>query len=141
MWPAAGATQKIAAFLCSRSAAHAMESMDRQIGENLVPIPVPCAGTVGLTHILSAFESGADGVIVAGCFKATCAAVYGTLLAEDRVAQVRGFLGEVGIDPDRVMFVSTANTPGVLVDAVRNLESRITCVNNVDECEQRRKRG
>jgi quinone-modifying oxidoreductase, subunit QmoB len=136
-----GATRKIAAFLCSRSAAHAMESIGRQIGENLVPIPVPCAGTVGLTHVLSAFESGADGVIVAGCFKGNCASIYGTLLAEDRVAQVRGFLGEVGIDPDRVMFVSTAsNTPGVLVDAVRNLELRITRVNNVDQCEQSQKR-
>ena len=119
-----------------------MESMGRQIGENLVPIPVPCAGTVGLTHILSAFESGAEGVIVAGCFKGNCASIYGTLLAEDRVAQVREFLGEVGIDPDRVMFVSTAsNTPGVLVDAVRNLELRITRVNNVDQCEQSQKRG
>ena len=83
-----GATRKIAAFLCSRSAADAMESIGRQIGENLVPIPVPCAGTVGLTHVLSAFESGADGVIVAGCFKGNCASIYGTLLAEDRVAQV-----------------------------------------------------
>ena len=55
------ATRKIAAFLCSRSAAHSMESIGRQIGENLVPIPVPCAGTVGLTHVLSAFESGAEG--------------------------------------------------------------------------------
>ena len=137
-----GATRKIVAFLCSRSAAHAMESSGRQIGENLVPIPVPCAGTVGLTHILSAFESGAEGVIVAGCFKGNCASIYGTLLAEDRVAQVRGFLGEVGIDPDRVMFVSTAsNTPGVLVDAVRNLELTITRVNNVDQWEQSQKRG
>ena len=80
-------------------------------------------------------------MIVAGCFKGNCASIYGTLLAEDRVAQVRGFLGEVGIDPDRVMFVSTAsNTPGVLVDAVRNLELTITRVNNVDQCEQSQNR-
>ena len=39
------------------------------------------------------------------------------------------------IDPNRVMFVSTAsNTPGVLVDAVRNLELTITRVNNADHC-------
>ncbi len=81
-------------------------------------------------------------MIVAGCFKGNCASIYGTLLAEDRVGRVREFLGEVGIDPDRVMFVSTAsNTPGVLVDAVRNLELRITRVNNVDQCEQSQKRG
>jgi coenzyme F420-reducing hydrogenase delta subunit/NAD-dependent dihydropyrimidine dehydrogenase PreA subunit len=138
----AGATGKIVAFLCSRSAAHAMESMGRQIGVNLVSIPVPCAGTVGLTHVLSAFESGADGVIVAGCFKGNCASIYGTLLAEDRVGRVREFLGEVGIDPDRVLFVSTAsNTPGVLVDAVRNVELTIFRASNVDRFEQSQKRG
>ncbi|MGO9568890.1 MAG: hydrogenase iron-sulfur subunit [Desulfomonilaceae bacterium] len=121
-----GTNRKIVAFLCSRSAAHAMESMGRQIGENLVSIAVACAGTVGLAHILAALESGAEGVMVAGCFKGNCASVYGTLLAEDRVGQVRQFLGEAGIDTDRVRFVSTAsNTPGVLVDAVRDLQERI----------------
>ena len=122
----AGVPQKIVAFLCSRSAAHAMEPVSTQISEELVTIPVACAGTVGLPHILTAFESGAEGVIVAGCFKGNCASIYGTLLAEDRVAQVRGFLREVGIDPGRLLFVPIAsNTPGVLVDSVRGLQLKI----------------
>lgn len=120
------AHKKIVAFLCSRSAAHSMESVGSQISEQLVTVPVTCAGTVGLTHILTAFESGAEGVIVSGCFKGNCASICGTLLAEDRVTQARGFLGEVGIDPDRVMFVPTAsNTPGVLADSVRVLQLKI----------------
>ena len=103
-----------------------MEPVGSQISEHLVSIPVTCAGTVGLTHILSAFETGAEGVIVSGCFKGNCASIYGTLLAEDRVAQASGFLREVGIDPGRLLFVPIAsNTPGVLVDSVRGLQLKI----------------
>ncbi len=122
----AGAGGKIAVFLCSRSAAPAMESVGHCLGENLVSITVPCAGTVGLNHIWESLESGAKGVIVAGCFKGNCASVYGNLLAESRIGQVGEFLTEIGMDPDRVKFVPIAsNTPNVLVEAVRNMGGAI----------------
>jgi coenzyme F420-reducing hydrogenase delta subunit/ferredoxin len=137
-----GATGKIAAFLCSRSAAQAMESMGSQISNELLPITVACAGTVALTHILTAFESGAEGVIVAGCFKGNCASVYGTLLAADRVNQVQEILLEAGIDPDRVTFVSTAsNTPGILLDAVRNMAETIARPNKLGNFGRTRERS
>ncbi|MGB6068591.1 MAG: hydrogenase iron-sulfur subunit [Desulfomonilaceae bacterium] len=124
--PDAGAIGKIAVFLCSRSAAQAMESFGGSIGDNLVCITVPCAGTVGLNHIWAALESGAKGVIVAGCFKGNCASVYGNLLAEGRIGQARKFLTEIAVDSDRVKFVPIAsNTPSVLVEAVRDMEEAI----------------
>jgi F420-non-reducing hydrogenase small subunit len=120
--PAAG-SKKIAAFLCSRSGAQAMEAAATGLGENLVPFVVPCAGALDPAHILEAFRSGADAVVVAGCFSGNCASVYGTDLAAERVAQVRSMLEEAGMLPDLLRFVpSASNAPDRLIAAVRELE-------------------
>ena len=118
--------KKIVAFLCARSAAQALDSAGMQIREKLTPIIVPCAGAIDPSHILSAIEEGAHGVLAAGCFKGNCASVYGTVLAGERVNQVRQALEEAGLDPGRVVFASLAsNTPFVLVRAVEELEANV----------------
>jgi quinone-modifying oxidoreductase, subunit QmoB len=118
--------RRIVAFLCSRSAARAMESAGTRIGHNLVPIVVPCAGTVDPTHILSAFREGADGVLVAGCHTGNCASIYGTVLAQGRTSRAGLILEESGIDAGRLIYRTFAsNTPGDFVRAVAELESNI----------------
>lgn len=118
--------KKLVGFLCSRSAAHALESAGQQIRKNLVAIIVQCAGAVDPIHILSAFREGADGVLVAGCHTGNCASVYGTVLASERSARTRLLLEEAGIDANRLMFRTLAsNTPGDLVRAVLDLETTI----------------
>jgi len=118
--------QKIMAFLCSKSAAQAMESVAAGIRENLTPIIVPCAGTIDPTHILDAFQSRADGVLVAGCHTGNCASIYGTVLAAGRVSRTALLLQEAGIDPNRLTFTTLAsNTPGDFSRAVSALEEKI----------------
>jgi coenzyme F420-reducing hydrogenase delta subunit/Pyruvate/2-oxoacid:ferredoxin oxidoreductase delta subunit len=119
-------TKKLVAFLCSRSAARAMESAGLKIRNNLTPIIVPCAGTVDPDHLLTAFREGADAVLVAGCHTGNCASLYGTILAGERSSQVRLFLEEAGIKAKRLVFTTVAsNTPGDFVRAVLDLEANI----------------
>jgi coenzyme F420-reducing hydrogenase delta subunit len=118
--------KKILAFLCSKSAARAMDSTGIKMGRKVTPIRVPCAGTVDLSHIVTAFQKGADGVLVSGCHTGNCASVYGTVLAAGRASQAGLMLEESGIDPGRLLYTTLAsNTPGDFVRAVLELESRI----------------
>ena len=118
--------KKILAFLCSKSAARAMDSTGIKMGRKVTPIRVPCAGTVDLSHIVTAFQKGAYGVLVSGCHTGNCASVYGTVLAAGRASQAGLMLEESGIDPGRLLYTTLAsNTPGDFVRAVLELESRI----------------
>ncbi len=117
---------KIVAFLCSRSAARAMAAAGPKIGKDIIPITVPCAGTIDPTHILGAFQRGADGILVAGCHTGNCASIYGTVLAGERTSRAGLILEVAGINPSRLMFTTLAsNTPGDFVRAVHQLEQNI----------------
>ncbi|MEW6533051.1 MAG: hydrogenase iron-sulfur subunit [Thermodesulfobacteriota bacterium] len=118
---------RIVALLCSRSAAHAMAATGPRLTGNVIPVVVPCAGTVDVSAVLKAFELGADGVLVAGCHTGNCASIWGTVLAGGRVSHASDMLEEAGIDPRRLMFVTLAsNTPGAFVRAVQELSDTIT---------------
>ena len=69
---------------------------------NVKIIKLPCTGKVDVIHILKAFESGIDGVYVAGCLEGECHFLIGNLRARKRVEYVKGLLGSIGINPDRV---------------------------------------
>jgi quinone-modifying oxidoreductase, subunit QmoB len=123
------AGKSLVVFLCSHSGVQALQYVEDAIGDPAALVEVPCAGTVGIAHILAAFHNGARGVIVTGCFKGNCASVYGTSLAEEKVRQAGTMLREVGVNPDLVAFVPlAANTPGALVKAVREMQSKV-CTN------------
>jgi quinone-modifying oxidoreductase, subunit QmoB len=117
---------KIAAFLCHRSAANALEAAGPRVRDSVVPLVVPCAGAVSLSLILRALADGAAGVLVAGCFKGNCASIYGTALAEARLGEARRMLVESGMDAGRVRFASTAsNATATITQAVQELHAAI----------------
>lgn len=51
---------------CAYAAADLAGSLRLQYPTNLKVIRLPCTGKVDVLHILTAFEEGADGVMVAG---------------------------------------------------------------------------
>ncbi len=119
---AAEGPRKIVGFLCARSAAQTLTTIRAELLHDLVPVVVPCAGTVDRAHVLLALQAGADGVMVAGCFSGNCASIYGTVLAAERSLQACTMLREAGLSPDVVKFVPlAANTPAVLVTALNDL--------------------
>ncbi|UCE75200.1 MAG: hydrogenase iron-sulfur subunit [Methanomassiliicoccales archaeon] len=69
---------------------------------NIRLIRVPCSGQVDMTHILRAFENGADGVFVGGCLKEQCHYVDGNVKAEKRIHFLRETLKAMGIKEERL---------------------------------------
>ena len=79
---------------------------------NIKVVRVPCTGKVDLLHILKAFESGVDGVYVAGCLEGECHFLTGNLRARKRVLYAKQLLEEVGIRGERVEMYNLSAAEG-----------------------------
>jgi quinone-modifying oxidoreductase, subunit QmoB len=123
---ARGSRKTIVAYVCSRSANDALAAISPALVQDVTVIPVPCAGTVSVLHILTALGNGAAGVLVAGCYKGNCASIYGTVLAGQRSAEAQRLLEEAGVQPGKVVFTSCAsNAPGNLAAALQELQQSV----------------
>jgi coenzyme F420-reducing hydrogenase delta subunit len=122
-------TPRIIAFLCQNSAYEAAE-MARLFGEalpqGLQMIKVPCAGKVDVDYILTAFQAGADGVLVLACHKDNCKSLRGNTFADWRVEDTRRMLEEVGLEKERLQFATIAsNMPVEFARIIRKMEEEI----------------
>jgi len=79
---------------------------------NVKIVKLPCTGRVDIMMILKAFESGVDGVYVAGCLEGECHFLKGNLRAKKRVQYVKGLLDETGIDGSRLEMFNIAASDG-----------------------------
>ena len=77
-----------------------------QYPPNVRIIRTPCTGRLEADFYLKAFESGIDGVLVAGCEEGSCHFKDGNLLAKRRVNAVRDLLAEIGVAADRLRMVN-----------------------------------
>jgi len=93
---------------------------------NVKVVRVPCTGKVDLLHILKAFESGVDGVYVAGCLEGECHFLTGNLRAKKRVMYAKQLLEEVGIVGDRVEMYNLSAAEGArFAQIAREMTDRI----------------
>ena len=95
---------KIVAFLCKwcSSAGSDLAGVSRmQYPSNVVPITVMCSGSVSPLYILSAFNKGADGVLVSGCHPGDCHYIKGNYYARRRIALVKELLEYTGLESER----------------------------------------
>lgn len=95
---------KIVAFLCKwcSSAGSDLAGVSRmQYPSNVVPITVMCSGSVSPLYIMSAFNKGADGVLVSGCHPGDCHYIKGNYYARRRIALVKEMLEYIGLEPER----------------------------------------
>ncbi|MFQ6136417.1 MAG: hydrogenase iron-sulfur subunit [Candidatus Hydrothermarchaeales archaeon] len=80
----------------------------KAVGENriaypvVIPITVPCLGSVSDIHILRAFDLGADGVLLNGCRGGECRHKNGVKAAAKGVAFIKKLFKALGIGSDRV---------------------------------------
>ena len=98
---------RIVAFCCEHSTYYAADtaaSSGFSYPINVEIIRVPCVGRVDAIHVLSAFQKGADGVIVAGCMKDQCYYATGSILAETRMTTLEEKLKIIGLG-DRLDFL------------------------------------
>jgi len=68
---------------------------------NVRIVRVMCTGRIDPTFVLKAFQSGADGVIVAGCHPGDCHYSEGNYKTMRRFALLRKLLSQMGIDSER----------------------------------------
>ncbi|HBN26592.1 MAG TPA: hypothetical protein DD405_03880 [Desulfobacteraceae bacterium] len=109
------AKPNIIAFCCENSAYEAglmAESFKMQIPEGLNIIKVPCAGKIDLDFIMSSFAQGADGVLVMTCHNGNCKSEKGNIFAGWRVAEAQSKLDVIGLEKERLAFVTLASNMG-----------------------------
>lgn len=95
---------RIVAFLCKwcSSAGSDLAGVTRtQYPANLVPITVMCSGSVSPVYILSAFNKGADGVLVSGCHPGDCHYIKGNYFARRKIYLTQKLIEFIGVDKER----------------------------------------
>lgn len=121
---------KIIALICRwcASAAADLAGVSRlEYPSNVVPIRVPCSGRIDMQHIISAFENGADGVLIGGChIPADCHYISGNFKALKRVAMMKKLLSETGVDPRRLRLEWISAAEGArFADVIREFTEEI----------------
>ena len=97
---------------CAYAAADLAGSMRLQYPTNVRVLKLPCTGKIEVNYLLTAFEKGVDGVIVAGCLEGGCHYLEGNLRARRRVERTREILGEIGLEPERVEMFNLSSAEG-----------------------------
>ena len=95
---------KIMAFLCnwcSYVAADAAGVSRFAQQANIRVVRVFCSGMVDPSYVIKAFASGADGVLVAGCFPGDCHYISGNVKAMRRAPLLSKLLVELGVEKER----------------------------------------
>jgi F420-non-reducing hydrogenase iron-sulfur subunit len=91
---------------CAYAAADLAGSRRMQYPSNVRVVHVPCTGKIEMEHILSAFEKGIDGVLIAGCLEGGCHFLEGNLRAKKRSEYLREMLDQIGVGRDRLRMVN-----------------------------------
>ena len=106
----------ITAFCCSRSAAGAAQLaawMGKKLPHGFQIVEVPCGGSVSLSHILTAFNSNADGVMILTCHEGNCHSEVGPRHAQQRVEQIWEHFRSIGLEGGRLVKKPLASNMGV----------------------------
>ena len=98
---------------CARSAGVAVQELQangRELPEGVEWVSLPCGSAIDELHILRAFESGAERVLVLACYNGACRSMDGSQWAAKRVEVARALLEEAGVPGDRLTFKNIAPT-------------------------------
>lgn len=114
---------------CTYAAADTAGTSRIQYPPNVRIIRVMCSGMVAPEHISLALESGADGILVAGCHPGDCHYISGNLKAEEKFHMVSKVVSMLGIEGGRVRLKWIAASEGPIfaqtikdmVDEIRKL--------------------
>ena len=134
---------KVMLFACSQCRATAHQVSDQQ---NLSPerlantqvVDVPCSGRIDTLQLMHAFESGANGVMVAGCQPGDCYFNTGNLHAAQRVNRIADWLSDCGLHRDQVKMVNLSPGDGQnLADGLKALALKVSEIDPGPAQEQR----
>jgi len=114
---------KIITFLCnwcSYVAADAAGVSRFMQQTNVRVIRVFCSGMVDPSYVIKAFDGGADGVLVGGCFPGDCHYISGNIKAMRRAPLLAKLLNELGVEKERFRLEWIAASDSALYARVVN---------------------
>ena len=114
---------KIIAFLCkwtTYAAADLCGVSRMPYVPNVNIIRVNCTGQVSADMLFTAFENGADGVLIGGCRPGHCRHGDANMQTERRVYLLKRAIGEFGLNPDRIRVVGIAGAQALLFQKTVN---------------------
>lgn len=95
---------KIVIFCCHNCISNKeMDSIQRHEVGDIRLIKLPCSGRLEVLHLLEAFETGADGVIVLTCLNGKCQSLIGNKRARNRIELAKKYLDEIGLGQGRLL--------------------------------------
>ncbi len=97
---------------CAYAAADLAGALRLQYPETVHVVKIPCTGDLDVQDVLQAFESGADGVMVAGCMEGDCHYQTGNLRARKRVERIQRVLADAGVGADRMRMYNLSSAMG-----------------------------
>jgi F420-non-reducing hydrogenase iron-sulfur subunit len=96
--------------------------IEKEFGTRIKFFPLPCSGRIEPLHFMRAFESGADLVFLITCPEKACRYEQGNKRAKKRLQFTKGLIQEVGLDPERLILVTTQPPmPKKIDELVRDL--------------------
>jgi F420-non-reducing hydrogenase iron-sulfur subunit len=96
---------QIIAFLCkwcSYTGADLAGTSRMQYKSNVRAIRVMCSGRIEPTFVLSAFQKGADGVLICGCHPGDCHYQEGNYRCLRRFLLLQEYIKQMGIESERL---------------------------------------
>jgi len=117
---------RILCLACENDAYPALD-MAAQAGEHITPfvrvIPVRCLGSVSLSWVTDALNSGYDGIVLMGCRRDDdyqCHFVRGSAMAAERLSKVGDTLTQLNLETERVAVHEVAITDLKRAPAILN---------------------
>jgi ferredoxin/coenzyme F420-reducing hydrogenase delta subunit len=90
-----------------------------------MPLFLPCLGYLSESHILHAFEQGAEGVIILGCGGGECRFKRSFAAAGRAIQRAGAVLESFGLGRERLLMLDVKRTPEELVKAIRDFSSKL----------------
>ncbi|MGW8180204.1 MAG: hydrogenase iron-sulfur subunit, partial [bacterium] len=119
----------IVAFACEGAAGYAAEiagQLGMKMPENIRLLKVPCSGRLDALHLMTAFEQGADGVVIFACPEDQCHYIDGSKKAEERVAYLKKSLDVLGVGGQRLAIYNVNSCePDRLVELASHFSEKV----------------
>ncbi|MBU0701323.1 hydrogenase iron-sulfur subunit [bacterium] len=121
---------EIVIFCCYNcTSSEDVDSIERHEAADIRLIKLPCSGRLEVLHILEAFETGSDGVIVLTCLDGKCQSLVGNKRAKNRLELAKKYLDEIGLGQGRLLmkqtFSSASEDKQPLTEAVDEMIGRV----------------
>jgi heterodisulfide reductase subunit A len=97
---------------CSYAAADLAGVSRIQYPPNVRILRIPCSGRVDVNHIMTAFQNGADGVVITGCLIGDCHYIDGNVKAKERADILKKSIKALGINPKRLEMEFASSSEG-----------------------------